>query len=488
MNVRKLLCSPLLVVAVGVLFACGGGSSKKDEGPGDESSELETITPDIPEEGVTDVPVDDGTVDPDARDVQPTDNPVTDEVAGDNPPVELPGELPGDATGEVPPDADQEVEQPLCPCDETIQDAEVCVQGAGCAKTEYKSDRCAKCALCADGPGCKGCTGTRTDCTDVPKPNYFSWKGTCDICPCDTQDECDAIPYPDCGKVCAEKGGVYTEYTDVCAMKADFCCAVDYADSIYNFGACPKPVCEPCLGQEENPVCGSDGKTYANQCSLVNCGGGATRACFGACAGRDFCPACPTTCAPVCGDDNVTYANECAATTCGTKGKLVAYEGVCCPECDDQPMVEVCATNGNAYPNQCYALCHGATPCPPKTAGSEVCGLDGKTWDNTCWSTCKAGGYLHEGACTRLCEQCPATYTPVCATNPQGAAQTYASECFKLCLEGTGTSTSGVCASCTAQCSNATPETVCGSDGITYPNRCIPEKCLLIPVAHANGC
>jgi len=472
---RKALWTGMLSLAL----ACGGGGGKTDvgmpdEGPGDLQ--------DVP--GMDQGPGDPGTVD---------DGTVRD--LGEDPGQDISvdeGTTPVDPGGEDVVQPPQDVEDtsipPLCPCDETIQEPVCWVDGQ--QKTEFRNDRCAKCALCAPGPDCVGCTGTKPDCVDIPAPNYISWKGSCSECPCRLQDECDLLSYPACGKVCADKGGVATEYQDLCAMKADFGCYPDYSEFLLNFGVCQAPACEPCLGLALNPVCGSDGKTYRNQCELVNCPSapGVTRTCLGACVGQDFCPGCPKACSPVCGDDGVTYGSECAATTCGTKGRLVQYPGPCCPECDGDPMVETCATDGHAYPNLCVLLCQGKQPCGD--TGPQVCGNDGRTWPNLCWANCKGNGQFHAGACTRLCETCAAAYTPVCATSPQGTPQTYASDCYKTCLGGTG-GTPGQCGACTAICGtidapNNPDGPVCGEDGITYPSSCFPQKCLNISWSAGN--
>jgi hypothetical protein len=479
MSRRTTLCTPLFTAMLALALACGGGG-KNDNGTDDTGMDLPDVTPDdgqpdggkdvvAPDDGI--VTRDDTTVDPGKDDATP---PADDGATTDNA-VDAPGD-----TGE------ETITAPICPCDETLVGTEVCWRDAGTkVRTEYKSEVCAKCALCAnDEQTCKGCGGTKADCTDLPQPNYITWKGLCTApCGCVKQDECDRIAFPDCGKVCAVKGGTPTEYADLCAMKDAFDCDDSYDENILNFGACPAPACEPCLGLAVNAVCGSDGVTYRNQCELANCPSkaGVTRTCLGACVGKDFCAACPTECAPACGDDGVTYGSACAATKCGTKDKLVAYTGACCPECDEDPMIEVCATNGKVYRNMCQALCQGATPCGE--AGPQACGLDGQTYANTCWATCQGGGQLHSGACTRLCEQCTAAYTPVCATGPDSALHTYESDCHKTCQGGTGTSVAGQCSNCTAQCGTiASPSIpdgpVCGADGITYPSSCFPQKCL----------
>jgi hypothetical protein len=465
MTVRSTLRSPLWAAVLVLALACGGSSAPTDI-PIEDVDDVELIESDVPDGTTVDVPVD-GTVD---RDDQAEEGVVVD--------VEVPDEGIPDGETIEPTDPGVEVLPSQCPCNETVVGAEVCLQGPlpGLARTEFKSDVCAKCALCAPGPNCVGCTGDKTDCVDLPEANYYTWRGECAVCPCDKTAECERLSFATCGPVCGDNAGVKTDFADVCAMKDALNCLFTYDTKIQNFGICPPPVCEACLGQPEDKVCGSDNKTYDNQCSLATCGAGATRACRGECLGQGFCPSCPTTCSPVCGEDNITYGNACAATTCGTGTKQIAYAGFCCPQCDSDPMVEVCGNDGNAYPNQCTALCHGASPCP--TTGTAVCGNDGKTYANACQAACH-GGVLHTGACTRICEQCPTTLSPVCAANT-----TYQNACFETCLAGTSIGTAGQCSFCTTQCGTiASPKAGtedgvhCGADGITYPTSCFPTKC-----------
>lgn len=455
------------------LVACGGGDGKTDPGleedvPGDVLPDTPPEDPGEADEGVAQDP---GQPDPGVD----TNDPGTVEDPGTTDDVE-----PTDAADVTEdPGTQADVVEPICPC--TVEDFWYC----GTDGQDYQGARCAQCAICAPGPSCVGCTGS-VNCGESTD-DFILRKGKCSEClDCDLQDECERLSFVTCGKICAEVDGVEASYPDLCVLKTASGCSDDYDTLIVNYGDCQRPPCDPCLGQAYNPVCGSNNKTYWNNCEFNNastCFGdtGVTRACLGACT-TDSCTVCPNTCDPVCGDDNVTYMNACAATTCGTKGKLVAYNGACCPECDAQPTNQVCTTAGNLYRNSCYAACHGETLC--SATGDAVCGNDGKDYVNACEANCRAGGVLHDGPCVGICEQCPRTLNPVCGVDDRGNFRSYQNDCFKTCLGGTG-GTAGACLTgCQDICGSlSTPNPwtpsgqVCAADGFTYPTACFPEKC-----------
>jgi len=111
-----------------------------------------------------------------------------------------------------------------------------------------------------------------------------------------------------------------------------------------------------------SPVCGSDGKNYANKC-LSKCAGNSS-GCSGKCPCKKVC-ACPKIYMPVCGKDGKTHSNSCVA---GCKGTTVKCKGKCpCrptkpPTCRCPRIYRpVCGSDGKMYPNTCVAKCKGVT-------------------------------------------------------------------------------------------------------------------------------
>jgi len=158
------------------------------------------------------------------------------------------------------------------------------------------------------------------------------------------------------------------------------------------------------------PVCGNDGKDYANKC-LSKCAGN-SGGCSGKCPCKKKC-ACPRIYSPVCGKDGKNHLNSCLADCKGTTVK-------CKGRCPCRPKLPtaciliyrpVCGTNGKTYSNSCLAKakgvkvrCDGKCPCRfcrcPRIY-RPVCGRNGKIYPNICEAKCKGIATKGYATCRR---------------------------------------------------------------------------------------
>ncbi|CAB3401139.1 unnamed protein product [Caenorhabditis bovis] len=173
---------------------------------------------------------------------------------------------------------------------------------------------------------------------------------------------------------------------------------------------------------------------------------------------------CDKTYDPLCGTDGVTYSNACSLQLeiCRVENSTleVAYPGMCCDINCPNDFSPVCDSSGKTHQNICH---FGVNRCIAERTSGEVLTIEKFDICNDV-AECRA--------------TCPKEYLPVCATNGQNVINPCELNRINCLLRNNVTSGEILIKDYDGECCRETDcaltfSPVCDSNGITHANECI---------------
>ncbi|KAG0723956.1 Serine protease inhibitor dipetalogastin [Chionoecetes opilio] len=287
-------------------------------------------------------------------------------------------------------------------------------------------------------------------------------------------------------------------YRNVCFLKRAACTTLPNLRK-KNDGPCAIQRPRPSSGCRQEctkiylPVCGSDNVTYNNNCllRLASCENTQKNRpeievrYENACDVESVQDVCLRSCLdkyePACGSDRITYYNKCelSIAMCRNDQLTLHYEGTCAGfsgKGAKRPSTEQQGVSSSVVSDYCEDTCTGGF--------RPVCGNNGLTYGSDCYlklAKCRIPTLekTSDGVCTKDCSlQCDTARKLVCGSDQI----TYTNDCFLLLSRCRDPAVQrvhdGPCVfvekpECRPHNCPSRGDYLCGSDGITYKNRCL---------------